>query len=222
MTCALCDYHECQFRLSIDVHCQKTGRSMGSQLAAAEYQVAGLLKLAFRGDRRKGPIQVVLNGLSLSISAQAPSSKNIPMDSWLRDLAFLLRLKNLSDTRILDDSWWWHTRILDDSWWWHTRILDDSWWFFTCLHHIFSDFCHIQTSPKPFFRQHPAAMARAIQEIAPILGLPLEGWTVAKTYTTSHGKEMKLEIRHFQDSDRTATGRANRKWRHCKMFVLVG
>ena len=41
---------------------------MGSQLAAAEYQVAGVLKLAFREDRRKGPIQVLI----------------IPMDSWLR------------------------------------------------------------------------------------------------------------------------------------------
>ncbi|CAL1135559.1 unnamed protein product [Cladocopium goreaui] len=44
-------------------------------------------------------------------------------------------------------------------------------------------------------------MARPIQEIAPIFGLPLDGWTVASTYTTSHGKEMKLEIRHFQDSE---------------------
>eukprot|EP00438_Fugacium_kawagutii_P029622 Skav202665 [mRNA] locus=scaffold1791:298887:300052:+ [translate_table: standard] len=43
-------------------------------------------------------------------------------------------------------------------------------------------------------------MARPVAEVAPILGIPLEGMTKGVTYSTSHGKEVKLEVRHYSDS----------------------
>lgn len=43
-------------------------------------------------------------------------------------------------------------------------------------------------------------MARPVAEVAPILGVPLEGLTPGVTYVTSHGKDVKLEIRRYSDS----------------------
>lgn len=43
-------------------------------------------------------------------------------------------------------------------------------------------------------------MARPQTIIAPMFGLPPDGWTVGSTYTTRKGKEMKMEVRHYKDS----------------------
>lgn len=43
-------------------------------------------------------------------------------------------------------------------------------------------------------------MSRPQTIIAPMFGLPPEGWTVGSTYTTRKGKEMKMEMRHYKDS----------------------
>eukprot|EP00434_Breviolum_minutum_P002650 symbB.v1.2.002343.t1/scaffold121.1/size317807/7 len=38
-----------------------------------------------------------------------------------------------------------------------------------------------------------------------MFGLPPEGWTVGSTYTTLKGKEMKMEVRHYKDSEDSDT-----------------
>ena len=48
-------------------------------------------------------------------------------------------------------------------------------------------------------------MSRPQTIIAPMFGLPPEGWTVGSTYTTLKGKEMKMEVRHYKDSEDSDT-----------------